>query len=130
MSGKVVHFEVPYDDGDRAREFYGAVFGWQLMELPAMSYTIVSTGPTDPEAGPTEPGYIGGGMFERSDEFPGRSPTLVIDVPSIDEALAQVVEAGGAVAQEKLAVGDMGFAAYFTDTEGNLMGLWETAAAG
>lgn len=130
MSGKVVHFEVPYDDGDRAREFYGSVFGWQLMELPEMSYTIVSTGPSDPETGPTEPGYIGGGMFERSAEFPGRSPTLVIDVPSIDEALATVVEAGGAVAQGKLAVGDMGFAAYFTDTEGNLMGLWETAATG
>jgi predicted enzyme related to lactoylglutathione lyase len=24
-------------------------------------------------------------------------------------------------------VGDMGFAAYFKDTEGNLVGLWETA---
>ena len=22
MSGKVVHFEIPFDDGDRARQFY------------------------------------------------------------------------------------------------------------
>jgi predicted enzyme related to lactoylglutathione lyase len=29
-----------------------------------------------------------------------------------------------------MAVGDMGFAAYFTDTEGNLMGLWENAPGG
>jgi hypothetical protein len=27
----------------------------------------------------------------------------------------------------KTAVGDMGFAAYFTDPEGNVVGLWETA---
>ena len=130
MSGKVVHFEVPYDDGDRARTFYGSVFGWQLTEMPDMGYTLVSTGPTDPETGPTEPGYIGGGLFERSDEFPGKGPDIVIDVPNIDEALAKVTAAGGTVAQEKMAVGAMGFAAYFTDTEGNLMGLWETAPAG
>jgi predicted enzyme related to lactoylglutathione lyase len=31
---------------------------------------------------------------------------------------------------EKLAVGDMGYAAYFTDSEGNLIGLWQNASAG
>ena len=40
MSGKVVHFEVPFDDGDRARKFYGETFGWQLIPVPDMSYTI------------------------------------------------------------------------------------------
>ena len=34
--GKVVHFEIPADDLDRAKSFYGTVFGWQLftMEMP------------------------------------------------------------------------------------------------
>ena len=32
-----------------------------------------------------------------------------------------------AVAGEKMAVGDMGFAAYFKDSEGNVMGLWQNA---
>ena len=67
-------------------------------------------------------------MFQRSEEFPGKGPNVVIDVPSIDDALAKVKEAGGAVAGERMPVGDMGFAAYFTDTEGNLIGLWETAS--
>ncbi len=52
MSGKVVHFEIPFDDGDRARRFYGDTFGWQLMPVPEMSYTMVMTGPTDPEQRP------------------------------------------------------------------------------
>ena len=126
MSGRVVHFEIPFDDGDRARAFYGGVFGWQLVPVPGMDYTLVMTGPTDQETGATEPGFINGGLFERSEQFPGKGPNLVIDVASIDDALRQVKEAGGAVASERMAVGDMGFAAYFTDTEGNLIGLWET----
>lgn len=127
MSGKVVHFEIPFDDGDRARKFYADTFGWQIMQMPEMSYTIVTTGPSDPESGPKEPGFINGGMFERSPDFPGKSPNIVIDVPSIDDALAKVAEAGGTPLGEKMPVGDMGFAGYFTDTEGNLIGLWESA---
>ena len=127
MSGKVVHFEIPFDDGDRARGFYGEVFGWQLMAMPEMGYTIVMTGPTDPEQGPTEAGFVNGGMFERSDQFPGKGPNIVIDVASIDEALRKVEEAGGEVVTPRMQVGDMGFTGYFTDTEGNLMGLWESA---
>ncbi len=69
MPGKVVHFEIPYDDGDRAQGFYQEVFGWQLMPMPDMGYTIVTTGPTDEQTGPTEPGFINGGMFERGDDF-------------------------------------------------------------
>jgi predicted enzyme related to lactoylglutathione lyase len=127
MSGKVVHFEIPFDDGDRARTFYSETFGWQLMPMPEMGYTIVTTGPSDPQTGPSEAGFINGGMFERSEQFPGKAPNIVIDVPSVDEALKQVSAAGGTVVTEKMAVGEMGFAGYFTDTEGNLIGLWETA---
>jgi predicted enzyme related to lactoylglutathione lyase len=127
MSDKVVHFEIPYDDGERARAFYGETFGWQLMPMPDLGYTMVMTGPTDQETGATEPGFINGGMFERSEEFPGKGPTIVIDVASIDEALRKVEAAGGKVVRERIPVGEMGFTAYFTDTEGNLVGLWETA---
>jgi predicted enzyme related to lactoylglutathione lyase len=127
MSGRVVHFEIPVDDGERARAFYGGVFGWQLMEMPEMGYTMVTTGPSDPEKGPSEPGFINGGIFQRGDQFPGKAPNIVIDVPSIDDTLATIKDAGGSVATERMPVGDMGFTAYFTDTEGNLVGLWETA---
>ena len=127
MSGRVVHFEIPYDDGDRARSFYAAAFGWQLVPMQDLGYTMVMTGPTDEKTGATEPGFINGGMFERTADFPGTGPNIVVDVTSIDEALGKVEEAGGAVVRGRTAVGEMGFTAYFTDTEGNLVGLWETA---
>jgi uncharacterized protein len=40
-----------------------------------------------------------------------------------------VNDAGGTTVNERMPVGDMGFAAYFKDTEGNLMGLWETRSS-
>ena len=127
MSGKVVHFEIPADDVARAQAFYGEAFGWQMMPVEGMNYTVVMTGPSDPETGPTEAGFINGGVFERSPEFPGKAPNVVIDVESIDDALRGVEAAGGKTVMERMPVGDMGFTGYFTDTEGNLVGLWQTA---
>ena len=55
MSARVVHFELPYVDADRARAFYGSVFDWQTVPMPEMDYTLVMTGPSG-DQGPTEPG--------------------------------------------------------------------------
>ncbi len=125
MNGSVVHFEVPFDDGDRARSFYRDVFGWQIQPMPGMDYTIVSTGPAGDDGMPGEPGYIGGGMFQRA--APIATPVVVMAVDDIDATLAEVEAHGGAIVRPREPVGDMGFAAYFTDSEGNLMGLWQTA---
>jgi uncharacterized protein len=127
MTGRVVHFEVPFDDGDRARHFYRQAFGWQLNEMPEMKYTIVSTGPAADNGMPAEPGYIGGGMLERESASP-QGPVITIDVDSIEDALATIRSLGGEPVVEKTPIGEMGFAAYFKDTEGNVMGLWESAS--
>ena len=85
MSGRVVHFEVPYDDGDRARSFYGDVFGWQIHSMPEMQYDMVSTGPVSDQGMPSEPGYVGGGMTQRG-ELVSR-PVITIAVDDIDDTL-------------------------------------------
>jgi uncharacterized protein len=125
MSGKVVHFEVPFDDGDRARSFYKEAFGWQVMEMPDMGYTIVMTGPSN-DSGPTEAGFVNGGMLSR-EQAATQGPVIVLDVDSIETTLEKIGSLGGSTVVGKTPVGDMGFAAYFTDPEGNVMGLWETA---
>ena len=128
MSGRVVHFEIPFDDGDRARGFYKELFGWQVQSMPEMDYTIVMSGPSG-DQGPTEPGYINGGMLSRQ-QAATSGPVLVVDVDSIDTTLERIGGLGGSTVVGKTPVGDMGFAAYFTDPEGNVMGLWETAPQG
>ena len=125
MSDRVVHFEVPFDDGDRARSFYKEIFGWQVQELPEMNYTMVMSGPSG-DNGPTEPGFINGGMSSR-DSLPSTGPVVTIGVDDIDATLAKITESGGSAVGDKVPVGEMGFAAYFKDSEGNVLGLWQNA---
>ncbi|RYE78494.1 MAG: VOC family protein [Myxococcales bacterium] len=123
MSGKVVHFEIPYDDGDRARTFYREVFGWSIDDQMMPHYSIVQTGEVDGDGWPVERGYIGGGMLKR--ESPADRPVITIEVEDIDEALAKIEASGGQKLLGRQDVGDMGYAAYFKDVEGNLMGLFQ-----
>jgi predicted enzyme related to lactoylglutathione lyase len=125
MPDSVVHFEVPYDDADRARTFYRDVFGWQIQPAPSFDYNFVQTGEVDEEGGPTAPGYIGGGMTQRTTEVP--VPVITIAVDDMTAALERIVANGGRPTGEPVQVGEMGYAAYFHDSEGNLMGLWQSA---
>jgi uncharacterized protein len=125
MSGRVVHFEIPADDIARAESFYREAFDWNVTSMPEMGYTVVSTTPTDDSGRPTEPGAINGGMMARQGRL--TSPVITIQVEDIDGALKRVGALGGSVVEEKTPVGEMGFAAYFTDTEGNVLGLWQDA---
>jgi predicted enzyme related to lactoylglutathione lyase len=120
----VVHFEIPADDVARAKEFYRSAFDWQLQDMPDMDYTIVRTTDVDENQMPTTPGAINGGLMRRSQDTP--APVLTIDVESIDQALKQVQAAGGRVVRERTEIPGMGAYAYFTDPEGNTLGLWET----
>ena len=126
--GKIVHFEIPADDLSRAKKFYNIVFGWKMTdaEMPDMEYVMVGTTESDEDGMPKEPGSINGGMLKRED--PVRHPVVTIDVESMDDALAKVKKNGGQVVREKMPVGDMGFAAYFKDSEGNVIGLWQNAS--
>jgi uncharacterized protein len=126
MSGRIVHFEMPADDMERAQAFYRDAFGWQLNPIPEMSYTSVITTPSDEQGMPTEPGGINGGLTPR--KSPVSAPTLTVGVDSVDDALAAVEKHGGRVVAGKTAVADMGFVGYFSDTEGNVVGLWENAS--
>ncbi|MCF3137875.1 MULTISPECIES: VOC family protein [unclassified Paenarthrobacter] len=121
----IVHFEIPTDDKERANTFYQSAFGWNLSPMQGMDYTIAMTTPSDEKTGaPKEPGAINGALFPRTEAL--RTPILTIDVDDIGAALAQVESAGGSVVQGKDAVPTMGWYAYFKDTEGNIMGLWQT----
>jgi len=125
---KVVHFEIPADDLERAKSFYGSVFDWDLntMQMDGGEYTIVTTTPVDDSMMPTEPGAINGGLMERSDLTP--SPVITIDVDDIEQSLKDVEAAGGSTVTPRTPIPGMGAFGYFKDPEGNVMGLWETSA--
>jgi len=125
MSGRVVHFEIPADDLDRAQGFYRAAFDWNLDPMPDMNYTMVRTTPTDEQGMPTDAGAINGGILKRQEPY--TAPVITIAVDDIDKALETIGSLGGSTVTAKQPVMDMGFAAYFKDTEGNVVGLWQNA---
>ncbi|MCI0381513.1 MAG: VOC family protein [Chlamydiae bacterium] len=119
---KVIHFEIPVDDLKRAKKFYKDIFNWQL-EDTNMDYTVVRTVPVDEKFMPKEAGAINGGMFKRTKEV--KAPVVAINVNSIDKYIKKVVAAGGKVVMPKIEIGKNGYYAYVSDTEGNVVGLWE-----
>ena len=93
---KVVHFEIPADNVDRAKNFYGSIFGWELQTMPMGEgeYTSVKTTDVNEQTQmPLEPGAINGGMMQRTEQVPG--PVITIDVDGIDDALKKIESEGG-----------------------------------
>jgi hypothetical protein len=123
MSGKVAHFEIPADDLERAKRFYTDAFGWKMDPVPNMEYTLVRTTEVDEKGVPKELAAINGGLMKR--QAPIEHPVITIVVEDMDASLKTIEKLGGKVAQKKMPVPGMGFSAYFTDSEGNLMGLFE-----
>jgi len=121
---KVSHFEIPYDDQERAQKFYQDVFGWQINKFPDMEYYLATTCDTDPKTmEPTEPGAINGGLLKKDPT--GEHPLIVITVPSVDDHIKKVESAGGKIVMPTVKVGDFGLYARMKDTEDNVFGLWQ-----
>jgi len=120
---KVVHFEIPFDNKQRAMKFYSDIFGWQLTDMPEMKYVIAKTVEVDGKQMPKEPGAINGGLFERPKDAP--HPSLYVGVQSIDATITKVQAAGGKVVTPNTPIPGMGAYARVTDTEGNVIGLFQ-----
>lgn len=125
----LVHFEIPVNDLEAARKFYGPVFGWTLSDWPmpdGSTYIGVHTTPIDEATRqPLKPGAINGGIMKKSDI--AKAPIFAVHVDSIDEKVKVIESAGGKVVMPKMDMMGMGFYAYVTDNDGNVLGLWEDA---
>ena len=124
---KVVHFEIPVDDRDRAKEFYSSVFDWDTEDQDmggGIVYTTAGTVAVDEKMTPKEPGAINGGLMDRTKDTP--VPVITIGVDSIDDSLKKVEAGGGSTITPRTEIPNMGAFAYFKDSEGNVTGLWET----
>ena len=123
----IVHFELPVDDLQKAREFYGPIFGWKLQDWPMPdggTMVGVHTTPIDETTRvPLKPGAINGGIVLKSDKV--RMPVFAVHVQSIDERVRQMTAKGATVTMPKTDMMGMGFYAYVQDPFGNVIGLWE-----
>jgi predicted enzyme related to lactoylglutathione lyase len=118
VSSSVVWFEIPADNVERARMFYGKLFGWKINRFPGPSdkpYWHIDTGGADDTPD--------GGMMPR--QHPEHSITNYVGVPSVDDAAAKVEKLGGRICMTKTVVPQMGYFVICNDTENNTFALWE-----
>lgn len=114
-----IHFELYADDPERAAKFYADIFDWSVEQWQGETgpvYWLLTTGAE------SVPG-INGDIQGRSD--PAAATTIILAVSSVDDYAAGIVAAGGSVLRPKFAVPGIGYAAYFRDTEGNRLGIFQ-----
>ncbi|MCM3705560.1 MULTISPECIES: VOC family protein [Cytobacillus] len=122
--GRLIHFEIHVDDMERAKKFYGEVFGWSFQdwsEYARMPYYGAVTG-HDEELG------INGALMQRQGPPPEANQALngyscTIGVEDYDTAESKILENGGTVALPKYALPGMAWQGYYKDTEGNIFGI-------
>ena len=113
-------FEIAVNDMKRAKKFYEAVFEMDMMqrEMVGMSMAFF---PTDDSTG-----KVSGALVKSEIHTPGNAGALIYlnGNPDLALPLGRVKSAGGQVAMAKTFVSDeVGFMAFFIDSEGNRVGL-------
>jgi uncharacterized protein len=112
-------FEIPVTDIARAKAFYESIFEVKMeeMEMPGMQYAMF---PFDPSKG-----KIAGGLAKSPMHIPGTTGSILYlnANPDLQKVADRIEKAGGKLTMPKTSIGQNGFMAFFTDTEGNTMAL-------
>jgi len=115
----VTHVEIPAKDLKRAKTFYGKVFGWTFRDF-GPEYTLWS--PPD--------GGTGGALYKVK-RMPAKSPVRAyLEVQDVDAKLKEIKAARGKVLKTKAEVPTYGWWAIFSDPQGCVLYLWQSARRG
>ncbi|HNP21092.1 MAG TPA: VOC family protein [Panacibacter sp.] len=112
-------FEIPATDIARAKKFYEIIFEivMEKMEMPGMKYAMFPFNPANAK--------VAGGLAQSAMHNPGTTGSLIYlnANPDLQNVLDRIEAAGGKITMPKTSIGQNGFMAVFTDTEGNLLAL-------
>jgi predicted enzyme related to lactoylglutathione lyase len=115
MAGKMVHFELPATDAQRAKQFWSGVFGWDFGDsaMAEMEYYMARTGEDQ------------GGAVYPMPETAGTGTIVYFDTDDIEDSIAKVRQGGG-TSDDKMPIPHVGWFAHCKDTEGNSFSLFES----
>ena len=113
----VAWFEIHTADPDKAKAFYGEVFGWQFDDsMPG--YSMIGLGDDAP---------IGGGIAHSEGNYPNDAVFLV-QVPDVSASLSKITEAGGSIVAD-VQTTPFGLAfAYAANPDGSVFGVYRLPA--
>ena len=113
-------FEISVSDINRAKKFYETILGIE-MPLDNMMGMEMAYFPYEPGSGKASGALVKSDMHKPSMDG---AKIYLNGNPDLANALNKVEEAGGKITMPKTSIGpDIGFMAFFTDTEGNTIAL-------
>lgn len=122
MGQPVVHFEIVGQDGQKLRDYYSDLFGWEIDADNPMGYGLVRR---DDNLNADGAG-IGGGVAQGPDGHAGHV-TFYVEVPDVETALAKAESLGGTRVMGPEKVMDRIELGLFNDPEGHLIGVVQSA---
>jgi predicted enzyme related to lactoylglutathione lyase len=113
-------FEIPASDIDRAKSFYENIFDIQMdtQEMMGMKMAMFPYEPTS--------GKAAGGLAQSEMHKPSAEGAIIYlnANPSMDHVVSKIDSAGGQVVMPKTQISpEIGYMAFFIDSEGNKIGL-------
>src|SRR5262249_44713387 len=114
MAGEMVHVEIPSDDTEQGRAFWGGLFGWEFRNFPGGQGEYWMMRLSDSQ---------GGAVTNMESGKKGMRPYFSVD--DINAGAAKVQELGGQ-ADQAMPVPQMGWFVTCRDPQGNDFGLWQT----
>jgi predicted enzyme related to lactoylglutathione lyase len=117
MHNPIQWVEIAANDLERAKEFYGKVFGLEFQFIEMQGSRMYMFGEPDKQGS-------AGTIIEAAESVPSANGSIVYFASEdVDVEAKLVAEAGGQVIVSKTSIGDFGFFAQFIDTEGNRIGM-------
>lgn len=116
MGAPVIHFEIGCKDANKNSKFYTELFGWETE--PYGAAVMVDT--------KAEGGIRG--HFNQLGHPPHNYVTIYAQVDDVQKYLDRATKLGGKAIVPVTEVPQMGWFAWFSDPEGNVIGLWKPAA--
>ena len=117
MANPFVHMELHTGDLAKAKDFYGSLFDWKLVDTPlpdGSSYTLINVGE----------GTGGGMMTSPSSDVPPHWMAYV-GVDDIVSSTAKAKSLGATVVQDVMDVADYGQMSVIVDPTGATIALWQ-----
>ncbi|HLX09171.1 MAG TPA: VOC family protein [Thermoanaerobaculia bacterium] len=120
MGNAFVHVELATDDLDKAKDFYGKLFAWELEDVPmdGGAYTMIKVGTG-----------TGGGMM--TNPMPGAPSAWLayVEVDDIAAATKKAKSLGAKVMKDVTEVMGAGWLSIIVDPTGAVLGLWKPGNA-
>jgi uncharacterized protein len=109
-SHQIAHFEIPADNVENLKDFYGSLFGWQFEKGETQGYYMIKN------AG------ISGALAQK--ENPQQLATQFVNVESIEDYISKAKQLGARVIKGKQEISE-GYYGVLEDPQNNTFGIWQ-----